>query len=50
MNNLLMKFFYFLTNFSFHWFMAVICFPYLTGPVNMEDDTELKTFSDDFGM
>lgn len=32
-NNMILLFF-----FSFHWYMAVICFPYLKGPVLMEDE------------
>lgn len=32
--------------FSFHWFMAVICFPYLSGPVHFEDGTPVEISND----
>lgn len=32
---------------SCHWYMIVICFPHLTGPVYMDDGTPVKTQVDD---
>ncbi|XP_027839005.2 uncharacterized protein LOC114121055 isoform X2 [Aphis gossypii] len=33
-------------NENFHWFMAVVCFPYLSGKVNMKDGTPVKASDD----
>lgn len=36
-------------NESLHWFMAVICFPYLSGKVNMKDGTPVNMPDDNIG-
>ncbi|XP_060840031.1 uncharacterized protein LOC132921177 [Rhopalosiphum padi] len=36
-------------NENYHWFMAVICYPYLTGKVNMKDGTPVNAPDDNTG-
>ncbi|XP_050538453.1 uncharacterized protein LOC126903921 isoform X2 [Daktulosphaira vitifoliae] len=34
-------------NENYHWYLAVICYPYLTGPINMEDGTPIDIPDDE---